>query len=171
MPVRFSTRRLCASILFLAGMMAGCVNDDEPVLESLVKVGDRLPQFEVTMDDGHKMSTGDLAGRRSVVVLFTTSCADCRRYLPVVEDFHLTKPEVPIVCIARSEDAATLRSYWTANGLTLPYSPQPDDKIYSLFATGGVPRTYVSDASFTVIAEWDDSPVPTLEQFLAAVTE
>ena len=157
--------------LGIALLSGGCVNDDEPDIRSLVAVGDRLPQFEVVMNDGRTVATADLAGSKAVVVLFTTSCYDCRNYLPVVESLHRERPALPIICIARSEDASALKAYWKANGLTVDYSAQTDAAVYSLFATGGVPRTYISDASLTVIAEWDDSPVPTIGQLLDATAE
>lgn len=158
----------------LAGLLmlpAGCIGDDVPESGSLVNVGDRLPHFEVEMSDGCRISSEVLVGKPSVVVLFSISCPDCRSYLPIVEAFHKARPDVPVVCIARNEDASTLSEYWGANGLTLPYSPQPDSKVYSMFATGGVPRTYVSDKSLTIVAEWGDRPLPSLEELLIAVAE
>lgn len=133
-------------------LSGGCINEDEPEMRSLVAVGDRLPDFEVVLADGSTVSTESLAGRQSVVVLFTTTCQDCRDYLPHVEALHRSRPDLPIVCIPREGDEATINAYWADNGFTMQYSPEPRRDVYNMFATAGVPRTYVSDATLTVIA-------------------
>lgn len=160
--------------MMIAGLLilpSGCISNDEPYPCSLVSVGDRLPHFEVELSDGRRISDEILAGQHSVVVLFSIACSDCRRYLPVVEALHKERPDVEIICIARSETAPILSEYWAANSLTLPYSPQSDDSVYKLFATGGVPRTYVCDNSLTVVAEWDDRPLPSLGELLDAIAK
>ena len=40
--------------------------------------------------------------------------------------------------------------FWEENHLTMPYSPQSDRTIYSLFALRTIPRIYLSDASLKV---------------------
>lgn len=137
----------------LMAVIAGCVTD-EPEVRSKVEVGDRLPDFSVELADGSILTTAMLRGHESMIVLFTTTCADCRRELPRINAYALAHPEVRVVCIARSEDRADIEEFWQAEGLTLPYSPQPDDKVYKLFATAGVPRIYCADASLTVTAAY-----------------
>ena len=153
--------RLIASIILIA-LFGGCIQDTPPEGRSLIADGDRLPQFSVTMADGATVTTDDLAGAPSMIVLFTTTCPDCRELLPVLEELHHRHPGLRMLLIARSQDAATLAAYWEANALTLPYSPQPDAAVYHLFATATVPRVYLADATLTVRAQWDDAPVPTL---------
>lgn len=139
---------LAAMILTLAG----CVTEDEPTEESRVKPGDLLPEFSVVMNDGTRLSTADLRGRESIVVLFNTDCSDCRRELPVVQELQERNPGLMIACIAREESAADIAAYWEANGLTLRYSPQADRRVYNLFAESVIPRTYVADSTLRVVA-------------------
>lgn len=149
-------------ILFclLLVLFSGCVKDDEP--RSLVGVGDTLPHFEVTMNDGCTVSDLTLRGREAWIVFFNTGCADCRRELPRLEAVHRSRPELTIVCIARSEDAASVAAFWRENDLTLPYSPQPDASVYHLFATSGIPRLYVADASGRITAVYSEKGFPEL---------
>lgn len=147
-------------------ILYGCVADSADEPRSLVGVGDRLPLFSVVADDGSVIDNGSLAGGWSVIVFFNTECGDCRRELPVVEEFHRLRPDVRVICISRSESEGQIAGYWAANSLTLPYSAQEDDTVYRLFATGGIPRIYVSDPSLTIKAMWSDSPAPTLEDLL-----
>lgn len=129
--------------------LAACIND-EPELRSLIKEGDRLPDFSIVMDDGETLTTQMLRGSESLVVLFTTWCPDCRRELPQVQAWADAHPEVRVVCISRSEKAEDIEELWREEKLTLPWSAQPDATVYSLFATGGVPRLYLAGPDLIV---------------------
>ena len=69
--------RLVLYILIVFATVA-CVNDKEEPVWSL-QPGDRLPDFEVVMSDGRRITTESLKGKHSVIVFFNTSCSDCRR--------------------------------------------------------------------------------------------
>ena len=159
---------LPALLLLMASLLAaGCIDDPEP--HSLVGAGDLLPDFAVTLNDGSTLTADDLGGRVSLIVFFNTECADCRAELPVIQDFYNRHPEVLTLCIARSEDAADIALWWRENGLTLPWSPQPDAAVFNLFATSGIPRVYLVDPARRIAAAWDDSPIATLEDLEAAL--
>lgn len=128
-----------------------CIND-EPEVKSVVEIGDRLPDFSVVMNDGSTLTTGMLLGAESMIVFFTTTCADCRRELPRINAYAITHPEVRVVCIARSQSAADIEAFWQSENLSLPYSPQPDAMVYNLFAKAGVPRVYCADPDLRITA-------------------
>ena len=65
--------------------------------------------------------------------------------------------------------ASEIETYWRDNHLTLPYSAQTDRRVYSLFASSGVPRIYTVDSRLTVTAVFDDSSIPTLEQLVCVL--
>jgi hypothetical protein len=58
---------------------------DEVIEADSLVVGDRLPEFEITMNDGSVVRTADLLGQPSVVVLFSVDCPDCRHELPEIQ--------------------------------------------------------------------------------------
>lgn len=146
-----------------------CINDEEPEYTSLLP-GDECPQFRVEMSDGRTFSTSNFKGIGGMIVFFNTDCGDCRRELPEIQKVYeyldgkglLER----IICIAREEDDAQIDDYWSSTGLTLPYSPQPDRKIYNLFASGGIPRVYVIDKDLTITSTFDDDPMPSAEQLI-----
>ncbi len=140
-------------VVLLAVVMAGCVKD-EVSYDSKVKVGDRLPVFSVVTDGGELVSNESLKGAPAAVMFFHTGCPDCQRELPVVQELSGIMPELRVVCIARSEGAAEIASYWHTNSLTLPYTAQEGDGVYRLFADAGIPRLYLTDAAGTVVAEF-----------------
>lgn len=72
------------SILLIMVTAPGCINDEvEPVWS--LQTGDRLPDFEITLDDGSSVSTEMLKGRKSVIVfsvpaaeIVGANCLSCR---------------------------------------------------------------------------------------------
>lgn len=167
---------------FLAALLmtacGGCsaiddkVDGDEVMDADSLVVGDQLPEFEVTMNDGTVVRTKDLLGQPSVVVLFSVDCMDCRHQLPEVQKLwdrsrqgELTgngKP-LPIVLIARKNLAEDIEPFWKFAEFSMPYSPQPDRKVYSRFAPSRIPRIYISDASATIRVAYADTGMPTAE--------
>ena len=137
-------------LFFALCMLVSCVVD-EPGHDGddtdLVRVGDRLPSFSVEVIDGinrYTFSSEVLTGP-TVIVFFNTSCSDCQRELPVLNDYYLqhrSEPGFQMVAIAREETEESIRAYWEANNLSIPYSPQSDRRVYNLFATTTIPRVY-----------------------------
>ena len=160
------------TVLILAALMlavSACIRDKIPEGAELGP-GDRLPEFSVLLDDGSVVSTGDLSGKVSVIVFFHTGCPDCQAELPVIQRIHDEfSPEAAVLCISREEDAADIAEYWAENGLTLPYSAQKDRTVYSLFASEGVPRVYVSSGGLIIHSIYDDSPVATYESLVSDI--
>lgn len=158
---------LILAVLVLA--VSACIRDKIPEGAELGP-GDRLPEFSVILDDGSVVSTGDLSGKVSVIVFFHTGCPDCQAELPVIQRIHDEfSPEAAVLCISREEDASDIAEYWAENGLTLPYSAQKDRTVYSLFASEGVPRVYVSSGGLIIHSIYDDSPVATYENLVSDI--
>ena len=141
-------------------LFAGCVVDSEENpsdSEDRIKVGDRLPSFSVDVVDGdttYVFSSDSLTGR-TVIVFFNTTCRDCQRELPELNDYYLRHRDEPgfqMVAIAREESKSDIAVYWQTNGLSIPYSPQDDRHIYNLFASLTIPRVYICLSSGVV--EW-----------------
>lgn len=158
----------------LCGLLClpSCIRDDSPSGEEGIRRGDKLPDFSVLLSDDTRISTSDLEGVVSVLVFFHTSCPDCQQELPVVQrlyDCYRDNPQVKIYCISREESAGEVAAYWLANGLTMPYSPQPDREVYDLFSEQGIPRVYVSDKQLMVYSVYSDSPIASFEQLQADV--
>ena len=145
---------LTAAVVFAACSMADDEENEEA--KEYVKVGDRVPQFSVqtVLADSTTatFTTARLTGE-TVIVLFNTSCGDCRRELPQLHAYYLAHRHdkgFQMVAIAREESAESIAAYWQAQGFEIPYSPQPDRRIYNLFASSIIPRTYFCSADGTV---------------------
>lgn len=140
------------ALMLLCLLMTGCssIEDDNEVTER-VNVGDRVPLFTVdVVNDGvhSTFSTAQLTGE-TVIVFFNTTCPDCQRDLPKLNQYYL-KHKVDegfqMVAISREEGEEDVAAYWKDNGLQIPYSAQNDRRIYELFASSIIPRVYFVSA-------------------------
>lgn len=128
----------------------GCVVDEpgDGVADTdLVGVGNRLPSFSVEVIEGTTRYTffSEALTGRTVIVFFNTSCSDCQRELPDLNDYYLqhrSDPGFQMVAIAREETEESIQAFWQAHDLRIPYSPQDDRRVYNLFATATIPRVY-----------------------------
>ncbi len=163
-------------ILFLTvtvAVLASCINDKPQGAN--IGVGDVLPHFSVTMNDGSVVSDTSLRGTEALIVFFNTGCGDCRRELPVIQKYYDTcsdtastrlrqaEPTVSstqVVCISRAETEESVAAYWHEHGFTMPYSAQPDRRVYELFASTGIPRIYKVNKEGIITAAWDDKTMP-----------
>jgi thiol-disulfide isomerase/thioredoxin len=171
-------------LLFASLLFAGCMGEDEETAGNDLQVGDSLPSFSVVLtvnDVGDwrfsgstiTVSNSSLKGKKAVIVFFNTSCPDCQEELPIVQklyDMTKSNADIEFLCISREEDEGSIRRYWSANRLTLPYSPQTDKAVFNLFAGQTIPRIYITDTSSVITSVFTDSPITTLEQLVARLT-
>ena len=73
------------SIIFSFMLILSACIKEGPIGYEL-QVGDMLPDFEVVMNDYSKVSDDDLSKGVSVIMFFHTSCPDCQKALPVMQD-------------------------------------------------------------------------------------
>lgn len=155
-------------LLLVIPFFVSCVigqQDDEQEAE-IVRVGDRMPAFAVVTADGLHVTTDSLLGHRSVVVFFHTECGDCRKELPQIDILyraHRHERDFRLICIARDERQASIQAFWDEKNLAMPYSPQPDNRVYSLFARRVIPRIYMASPDGIVRFIHDDHQMPSAE--------
>ena len=142
-------------MMLLYLLLTGCSSIEDDETKERVAVGDRVPLFSVEMvKDGERstFSTAQLTGE-TVIVFFNTTCPDCQRDLPKLNQYYL-KHKVDegfqMVAISREEGEEDVAAYWKDNGLQIPYSAQNDRRIYELFASSIIPRIYFVSAQGVV---------------------
>lgn len=147
-------RRVWLLLTAVVALAACSMADDEEneEVKEYVKVGDRVPLFSVqtVLADSTTatFTTARLTGE-TVIVLFNTSCGDCQRELPRMNNYYLQHcgdKGFQMVAISREEGAESVAAYWKEQGLSIPYSAQTDRRIYNLFASSIIPRTYFCSA-------------------------
>ena len=118
------------------------------------KVGDRIPQFTVITLDGKRFSSTEVKGKVLVLNLWATWCAPCRVEMPRLEReiwMNSNPNDLAMVAIAREETNEQITAFQKANGFTFPMAADPDRSIFKLFASGGIPRTYVIGRGGTIL--------------------
>lgn len=159
-------------IALCALWLGGCIHDDAPHRREKVRVGDSLPDFSVTMNDGSVVTGASLREGVAVVLFFHTTCPDCQQLLPQIQPLYddYSVRGVAFALISREESAESVSHFWSAHNLSMPYSAQEDRAVYSLFAKSLIPRVYISDKSGKVRYIFTDNPVPSYHE-IAAVLE
>lgn len=161
--------RLMMAISIL-GISFGCISDDEDVVKEGLVVGDSIPDFVVTMNDGSVVTGSSLRKDVSLIMFFHTSCPDCQQILPIIQQIYdqYIPRGVKFAVISREEESSIIEEYWAEHGLQIPYSAQTDRTIYELFAKSRIPRIYINrDGIIRHI--FTDNPVPTHEELKAAL--
>lgn len=158
-----------SAILFCLYLLCGCIREDG--VGANIKVGDKLPEFEVVMNDGTLVSDAFLMGNVSLVMFFHTSCPDCQQALPRVQDVYdeYVQKGVHFALIGRECGTDEIEAFWSENGLNMPYSAQNDRAVYNLFASSRIPRIYISDENGTVRYIFTDDPVATVEDLKSSL--
>ncbi len=167
--IRHLISDILLAVLLLSPAMfhLSCISEDiKP--DASISIGDTMPDFSIQLNDGSVLTSASLIGDVSMVVLFNTSCNDCRAELPIIESAQ-QRTQVKTVCISRSESNESIVTFWKENNLTLPYSAQPDDKIFKLFAASVIPRIYIFSSEGKVCSSFSDNPLPDEQQIVHAV--
>ena len=110
------------------------------------KVGAPLPQFTVTMLDGKRFDVAASRGKIIVLNLWATWCGPCKQEMPRLEKEiwkNANPADLAMVAIAREEANEKIAAFRKENGYTFPMAADPDRKIFKLFASAGIPRTYI----------------------------
>jgi thiol-disulfide isomerase/thioredoxin len=161
-------------VLFtLAMCFSACGSDDDDAEQSTKKypgVGDSLPVFTVSMtnvvgDDLGTFTTGQLK-RPLLLMFFHTTCPDCQRQLPVINQFyqeHKDIGDVDVVLVAREESFDDIAEFWRERSFTMPFSPQKDRRYYRLFAESGIPRVFCCRTDGIITATFTDKKFGTIE--------
>lgn len=151
--------------------LSGCINEETEVLE--LETGDGLPDFRVEMSDGSIVSDESLKGRVSCVVFFHTTCPDCQKTLPVIQDIYEAYADkgVGFTLISREQPKDEIDAFWNEKGLNMPYSAQTDRKIYSKFAQSRIPRVYICDKDGIIRYIFTDDPIPSYEDLKSSLYE
>jgi hypothetical protein len=134
-----------------AAVAMGCTrgDDDREGYEktSIVRVGDALPEFAV-FNGADTVTTAQLAGKKTLIALFVTTCGDCQKALPVIDSAWRElrdEPGVVFVLASRGEQLDAVAAYWAEAGFATPFYLDEQRDMFNKFATAYTPRVYLAD--------------------------
>lgn len=128
--------------------LSSCVKDKEQddKIENYINAGDKLPGFTVKNAAGEGLNSEELKGQVTLLVFFMTTCSDCQRELPGIEEIWKKlkgKTGFRLAAISREEAVSTVNKYWSKNEFTMPFYLDPTREVFSLFANNTIPRVYL----------------------------
>jgi peroxiredoxin len=123
----------------------------------IVKIGQQMPQIEMFLIDGKKVTASDLKGK-VVMLQFTASwCSVCRKEMPHIENEiwqqHKNNKEFTLIGIDMDEPLDKVKKFASDMKITYPLALDPGAEIFYTFAAkgAGVTRNVIIDKNGKIV--------------------
>jgi peroxiredoxin len=114
---------------------------------TLTRIGVKAPYFTCKTLDGKTIDIGRLQGKIIMINFFATWCGPCNLELPVLQKNIWAKykdnPDFVLIILGREHNEKEVRDFASSKKFEMPFAPDPDRKIFSLYATQSIPRNII----------------------------
>ena len=116
---------------------------------TIVKVGDKAPDFTLELQNGSTKKLSDLKGKVVWINFFATWCPPCRKELPylqkeVYKKFQ-SRNDFEVLVIGREHSWAEINKFKTDNNYVLPFYSDAKRDAFSKYAKQNIPRNFIID--------------------------
>ncbi len=115
-----------------------------PATAAVVKVGERAPDFELTLMDGTKVRSTDLRGRVVVLNFWATWCGPCKAELPLLDNYYRLRKDngLRVFAVATEDSVPAYRLKPLFTAMAIPSAR----RVKGPFAVmGALPTNYIID--------------------------
>lgn len=139
-----------AILLSIAVGISGCINDDHRTSQetTLVRIGDKAPDFTSQLYPEGSITLSELQGEVVLLTFWDPTCPTCREEIAVVQELiidHFEGQEFHYLPIARGQGYDSIKEFFLTNGYSFPVGIDPERRIYNLYASKYVPRSFIID--------------------------
>lgn len=116
---------------------------------TLVKEGDKAPNFTFELIDGSTRQLSELKGKVVWINFFATWCGPCRMELPHLQnevyDKYKNNENFVLLIFGREHSWEEINKFTTEQNFTMPFYPDKERKIFSIYAKQNIPRNFIID--------------------------
>jgi peroxiredoxin len=114
---------------------------------TFLRTGDRAPLFRCRTIEGNDFDLSKQGGKFVMINFFATWCGPCNRELPALQekiwDKYRNNPRFALIVIGRQHTEKEVRDFAENHNFLMPFAPDADRKIFSLFASQNIPRNVI----------------------------
>ena len=171
------TRKICiASVVLATLLFASCIKDEVESSDdtTLVSIGQAAPDFTVDMLDGDKITLSALRGDVVLLTFWDPECPTCQKQMDVAEERivkRLQGKNVHYLPISRGYTREYISDYCLSRGYDFPIGLDPQKRIYGLYATKYVPRSFVIDKQGIIRHIYVEYELDALDAILTAAEQ
>ena len=138
---------ICAALVMaFAVMPKAAMAQDDIEATTLIKKGDKAPDFTVEMVSGEKITLSKLKGKVVLINFWATWCPPCRQEMTHVQKEiidHFKGQDFVFLPISRGEKKEVVEAFREKQGYTFPMGLDPTQEIYKKYASNYIPRNFV----------------------------
>jgi len=148
-------------LFFIVFLIFTCVvaaygqNAKEADKATLLTENQTVPPFKFEISKGKQVSINDYKGKIVLINFFATWCAPCRKELPLVQEQiwnkHKDNPKFAMLTFGREQSWDEVLKFGKDLNFSFPLLPDLKRKVYGLFASESIPRSYLIDERGKII--------------------
>lgn len=121
---------------------------------TLVKTGQKAPDFTFETAPGITAKLSDFKGKVVWINFFATWCGPCRQELPYLQKEVFDKlkdnKNFELIILGREHSWEEINKFKAEQKFNMPFYPDPERKIFSLYAKQNIPRNFIIDKNGNV---------------------
>ncbi len=144
---------LFSLLLFAGSVIYGQAPTNDKAI--LLAKNQLVPSFKFELSKGKSVSFNDYKGKIILINFFATWCAPCRKELPLIQEQiwnrHKNNSRFAMLTFGREHSWDEVLKFGKDQNFTFPILPDPKRKVYGLFASESIPRSFLVDGNGKII--------------------